>query len=227
MCLLFPYSNALCTSPSLIVSRNVMRSKNGLIEEMKKKRFQFLHKLYEMAEGTQRASFNMYEIGKKVGFDEELTKNIAEYLMAEGLIESRAIGGGRVAITHQGTCEVEDALSYPDTPTTHFPSHNIIIGPVIKSQIQIDSPQAIQKGIIGDDKYKELKEVIQSLKESIDQLGLTPQEKSIFQTDIQTMEAQISSSKPNATIITGCVGSITRILKEHQVVCLHLGSLKP
>lgn len=183
------------------------------IEETKKKRFQFLRRLYELTEGDTYKLFNYSQIGKELGFDEDLTLNIARYLMDEGLIEFRVIGGG-VAITHQGICEVEDALSHPDTPTSHFPPLNIIsIGQMINSQIQQDSPKATQMVTIGEDKCEELKELLRSLKESIDKLGLEAQAKSDLQADIQTIEAQMSSSKPKLTIITKCVGSIRNILE--------------
>lgn len=60
-------------------------------------------------------------------------------------------------------------------------SLNIIsIGQMTNSQIQQDSPQATQEVVIGKNMYEELKKVLQSLKESIDQFGLEPQQKSIF-----------------------------------------------
>jgi len=81
------------------------------------------------------------------------------------------------------------------------------------SNIQQDSPEATQVATFNENKYEELKKVIQSLKESIDQLGLEPQQKPEFQADIQTIEAQMSSSKPKAAIITERLGSIKRCLE--------------
>jgi hypothetical protein len=183
------------------------------IEDMKKKRFQFLNKLYKLTGGDEFKWFNMFQIGKELGFDNALTENIAQYLRDEGLIEFRALGG-IIGISHQGVREIEKAFSNPDIPTSHFPPINIIaIGQMISSQIQQASPEATQVGTINEDRYEELKKVIQSLKESIDKLDLDWQHKSDIQAEIQTIEAQMSSSKPKVTIITECLGSIRRILE--------------
>jgi hypothetical protein len=183
------------------------------IEDMKKKRFQFLHRLYELTGGDEFKGFNMFQIGEELGFDRNLTTNIAYYLKGEGLIEFRALGG-IIGISHLGVREVEEALSKPDTSTYHFLPVNIIsVGQMISSQIQQTSPEATQVVTVGESRHEELKEVIQSLKKSIEQLGLSPQQKSDLQAEIQTIDAQMSSSKPKATIITECLGTIRRILE--------------
>ena len=183
------------------------------IEEMKRKRFRFLHRLYELTGGDESKLFDMFQIGKELGFDMDLTNNIAQYLKGEGLIEVLALDG-IIGILHWGVREVEEALSNPDTPTCHFPPVNIIsIGQMVNSQIQQASPEATQVVTIDERRYEELKQVIQSLRESIDKLGLEPLQKSDLQAEIQTIEVQMSSSKPKATIISECLGSIRRILE--------------
>jgi hypothetical protein len=183
---------------------------NTIEEDMKEKRFQFLYKLYNLAGGDEFKWFNMLQIGKELGFDGALTDKIVRYLKKERLIEfgSRNI----IGISHDGIRKIEEALPNPDIPTPPPPT-NIIIGQMINSQIQQASPKATQVGTVNEDRYEELKEVIQSLKESIDKLDLESQDKSDIQAEIQTIEAQISSSKPKVTIITECLGSIRRILE--------------
>lgn len=182
------------------------------IEEMKKRRFQFLRRLYELTGGDRSKLYDYLNIGEELGFDRELTSNIVEYLVGEGLIESQAYG--HFGITHLGVREVEEALSNPNKPTSHFPPVNIIhIGQMINSQIQQASPDSTQVVTIGEEKNEEVKEVLQSLKKSIDQLGLNLQQKSDLQAEIQTIEAQVSSSKPKADIIAICRDSIIRILE--------------
>ena len=188
------------------------------IEEVKEKRFQFLHKLYELTGGDESELFSMFEIGEELGFDRDLTVKIEQYLSGEGLINHGRGGFGTrdrdVGISHRGVKEIEEALDKPDRPTHYFPPANFIyIGEMRNSQIQQGSPEATQVATFNENRYEELKEVIQSLKESIDQFGIDQQQKSKLQTDIQMIEAQISSSKPNATIITECLDSIKRILE--------------
>lgn len=188
------------------------------IEEMKEKRFQFLHRLYELTGGDESKLFSMFEIGEERGFDRDLTVKIEQYLYGEELINHRLECGTRdreIAISHWGVRAVEEALGNPDRPTHYFPAViNITsIGTMTDSQLQIDSSGATQVATFKDNRYEELKEVIQSLKESIDQLGIDQQQKSELQVDIQTIEAQMSSPKPKTAIITDCIDSIKRILE--------------
>jgi len=118
------------------------------IEEKKKKRFQFLHRLYELTGGNELEWLNLYDIGEELGFDRKLTKTIVQYLDREGLIKVIGDQGGIAGISHWGVREVEEALSNPDTPTSRFPPVNIIsTGQMISSQIQQASPEATTKVI--------------------------------------------------------------------------------
>ena len=183
------------------------------IEELKKQRFQFLNSVYELTDGSQFSFVNMYEVGKKLGFDKTLVNDISQYLVEEGLIEYQTLDGF-ISITHYGIREVEEALSNPDKPTTYFPPVNIIqVEQMTNSQILQSSPGAVQAITFAQGKYDKLKEMLQVLKESMDQLNLKAQQKSDLQADIQTIEAQMLSSKPKATIITESLGSIRRILE--------------
>jgi hypothetical protein len=188
------------------------------IEETKKKRFQFLHKLWELTGGDETKRFGMFEIGEELGFDEDSTVKIEQYLSGEELIIHRPGCGTHdreIGISHLGVRTVEGALSNPDRPTQYFPAViNITsIGTMTDSQLQIDSPGATQVATFNENRYGELKEVIQSLNELIDQLDIGQQQKFELQVDIQTIEAQMSSPKPKAAIITECIGSIERILE--------------
>lgn len=184
------------------------------IDEMKKNRFQFLKRLWEITEGdTGRVVFGI-ELGKELGFDQGLTSRICHYLHEEGLIDFM---GARlsIVITHDGVCEVEDALSNPDKPTEHFLPVNIInIGQMYNSQIQQASPGATQTVAINETKYEELKEIIQAIKSSIEQFGLDSQNIADLKAEIGTIEAQLSSSKTKRSIISECLGSIREILEE-------------
>ena len=189
------------------------------LEERKKKRFQFLNKLWELTDKDESGLIRIDRIGKELGFDDDLTIKIAQYLSGEGLIVVQPIHLGHrmndlIGISHAGIVEVEAALDNPDRPTHYFPPANIIlINQMTNSNIQQASPEAKQVVTFDESKYEELKEVILSLKESIDQLGLEPQQKSELQAEIQTMEAQTSSPNPKAAILAICLGSIKRILE--------------
>ncbi|MCD6317816.1 hypothetical protein J7M02_01960 [Candidatus Aerophobetes bacterium] len=105
-------------------------------------------------------------------------------------------------------------MSNPEQSTYYFPPVNIIsIGQMTDSQIQQASPSAKQEITINEARYEELKEVIKTLKKSVDRLGLKAQQKSDLQAEIETIDAQMASSKPKATVITECLTSIRRILE--------------
>lgn len=171
------------------------------IKELQRKRFQFLRRLYELSEGNIHNWENMFLIDQELGLDKQSTINVTDYLWGEGLLKPTA-SGGLVGITHPGIKEVEEALTYPDRETEHFLPINVIqIGTMSHSQIQQGSPGATQVVTINEVEKKELEEIIQSLKESGDQLNLKEQEKVDFQANIETIEAQMSSSKSRKPII--------------------------
>ena len=77
------------------------------IEELKKKRFQFIHQLYEITDGNEYKHVLMWDIGEKLGFSRGETENIGGYLKGEDLIRYVETGP-KIAITHDGIVEVED-----------------------------------------------------------------------------------------------------------------------
>jgi hypothetical protein len=183
------------------------------IEEKQKQRFKFLNKVYKLTGDSQFHFVNMFEIGEELGFDRETTVNVEQFLYEERLIENLTAGGD-FTISHRGVCEVEKALSNPDKPTTYFPPVSIIhVGQMINSQIQQSSPGGIQSITFPQEKHNDLKKVLTELKESIDQLNLKDQQCSDLRAEMQTIEAQMTSSKPKSVIITESLGSIRRILE--------------
>ena len=70
----------------------------------------FLRKLYEST-GGKVDPVNMYQIGKELGFDRDLTKNIVQKLEEKGLVISY-IGSeksGSISITPEGVRKVKEA----------------------------------------------------------------------------------------------------------------------
>lgn len=184
------------------------------VEEMKKKRFEFLHRLYELSGADEHKPFNMFGLGEELGFEKILTQKIVRYLSKEKLIKHWSPDG--VAITHWGIKAVEQAVSRPDEPTEYFPPVvNIIsIGEMVGSQIQQAGPLAEQVIAIDEADFGLIDELLESLKGSMGELPLAPKSKADLEADIQTIEAQMSASKPKASIIAECLASIRRILEE-------------
>ena len=183
------------------------------IDELKKKGFQFINRLYEKTGGSIFKHLNMWEIGQELGFNKDETDTITQYLVGEYLIEHKALGKF-IAITHEGVKEVESALSEPDQSSQYFPPVNII-------NIQHMEASQIQQGTINNEQkvsYKissknDISTFIDLLKSKVPELNLSPDDKSEVEAEITTIEAQLSSSRPKNIILKECLNSIKNILE--------------
>ena len=198
----------------------------GTIEQMRHKRFQFLHKLYlwsiifaESWDSDEHQPFAISDIGSELGFDWESSRVIAEYLAAEGLVEI-FIGTG-VSLTDSAVNQIEQAILEPHTPTRYFPPVVNIISAeqIIDSQLQQASPAATQVAY-SDNTHEQLKQLLEWLKDSVAELHLEDQDKSDFQAELQKIEAQTSKSKPSQAIITESLRAIRSILEEVSAILL-------
>ncbi len=183
------------------------------IEVVKKQRFLYLKKAYEITSGDPSYMFNMFELGKEIGFDSDLSRKLAQYLINEGLLEARALGGA-IGISHQGVVEVEEALTNPNKSTEHFLPVNIInVQTMTNSVIQQGSNQSSQSVNITSKGINDLKSFISELKTSIDKLQLEAEKHSELLSEIATLEAQANSPKPKVSIIGETLVTIRSILE--------------
>ncbi len=187
------------------------------IKQIKKMRFDFLSTLYDEADrDIWKISF-VAKIGDKLGFDAREAEKIAQYLHDEGLIE--IIDKDRhIRITHAGIREVEEAREHPEKPTDHFPKNVIAIGTMIGSQISQASPGSTQLNVFSADDRRAVEEDLALLKERIDQLELPPQQESDLRAEMETIEAQMKSSKPKWAVIKASYDSIKGILQVAAAV---------
>jgi hypothetical protein len=118
----------------------------GTIEDLRKKRFQYLNLLYEKSRGDKFNRVSMWELGNELDFERNETRSITQYLGSAGLMEYATMGGG-IAITHYDVKEVEEALRHPEQPTHYFQPVNIInIQHMEGSQIQQGTNSSSQTG---------------------------------------------------------------------------------
>lgn len=120
----------------------------GKIEELKERRFNYLHLLWEKTDGNIRARENMDELGEYLGYSKQETEKIVQYLVDEYLVKYAGMSK-LLEITHEGIKEIEEALSHPEAPTHYFPPVNIInIHHMEGSQIQQGSVSSTQSGTL-------------------------------------------------------------------------------
>jgi len=81
------------------------------IEEIRKKRFQYLHRLWEATGGDVHNRVGFLELGEQLGFDQNLTLKITDYLYHKGW--ARPCPGGGIVITYEGIEVIEEVLFDP------------------------------------------------------------------------------------------------------------------
>lgn len=184
------------------------------IQETQRKRFQFLQKLFDVTEGSEYESVNLWELGDELGFSRPETDKIDDFLKGEGLIEHIAMGG-TIGITHRGIVEVESALSKPDEPTTYFPPINYIhVEHMVGSQIQQGTSQSSQVLTYSGTDFEAIHKLISDLKSQLSELKLNAETQAEVESDIATIEAQIKSPRPKSTIIKESLLSLRTILES-------------
>jgi hypothetical protein len=184
------------------------------LEQKKADRFRFLNHAYELTDGDETPSVNMWEIGEKLGFTEDETQKIVDYLVGEGLIAYRAMGG-EIELKHYGIVQVEEALSNPEKPTQYFPPINIIqVGQMFQSQIQQGSEGGKQTLTINESATMELHTLLSELKSVISSMNLSPQNQKDLAGEIATIEGQMQTSKPKKSIIKESLASLRNIFEQ-------------
>jgi len=178
------------------------------VSEQKLRRFRFLKYLYERTGGSETEIVPDAEAMRGSGLSKDDFGLVCDYLLKEGLIEGTL---DAVCLTHAGVVEVEAALSQPDRPTEHFPVNIIHIEQMSHSQIQQGTVDSEQSGTFTSLDLAEVAEFVAGLKTILPQLRLTGHDEGIAQSDIATIETQLSSPRPNVGIIKESLRSIRNI----------------
>ena len=106
-----------------------MPSDNDVLET-KKKRFRVLNTIYDLAEQDEQRSISTYNITNNIEILDKELYLILRFLKNQGLVKYRSPTArmpegeeALISITHQGLCEVENAIERPNEPTENFPAH--------------------------------------------------------------------------------------------------------
>jgi hypothetical protein len=186
------------------------------LTKKKTDRFRFLNRLYERTDGDYLALEDMWEVGADVGLTSEETERVMDYLNGEGLAMHRAIGGA-VAITHAGLREVESALSVPEAPTHYFPAVvNVLqVQSMVGSQIQQGSHGSTQtqSQTITQNELTAIQTLVAALQAELEAIGLGADAKAEAEAELQTLKAQLQSSKPKSTIIRESLKTLRNLVE--------------
>lgn len=147
---------------------------------------QFLENLYTRTGDNADAQVSMYELGTDLGLDREESRNTAEDLMAEGLLEIRTLSGG-VALSEAGR-----ALFISEDTGEAAPEDN---------RLGEASPM--------DARQRELVEqTLTLLKSELGSQNLAYDALSEIIADVRTIEAQLTSPRPKTAVVRSCLNGL-------------------
>ena len=178
------------------------------IAERRLQRFRVLNYVYEKSRGSELAAVPLDEIQGHFGLSQDDLIDAVTYLTREGLLSGSS---SRECLTHAGIVEIEAALSQPERPTEHFPVNIIHIGQMYQSQIQQGTADSTQTGTFAPLDLAAVAEFIRGLKSELSQLGLAGDDEAVAQSDLATIESQLSSPRPKVDIIKESLRSIRNI----------------
>ena len=171
-------------------------------------RFRFLKYVYETTRGRELEHVPHAAVMQGAALSEDDFKAAFVYLMNERVVDGTR---GGVWLTHAGVVEVEAALSQPDIPTEHFPVNIIHIERMSHSQIQQGTVDSTQSGTFASPDLAAVAEFLGGLKTTLSQLGLTGDDEAVAQSDIATIEMQLSSPRSKVEIIKESLRSLRNI----------------
>jgi hypothetical protein len=184
------------------------------IRQKDEQRLAFLHRLYEHVGGSTSRMIQQSEIGGALGFDDDTTDEIVDYLADQFLVERRAFGG-MIGITADGVDEVEEALRGPREGTQHFPFgviNNVLIAERIEgSQIQIGTSHSTQTTESAD--IETVRELVRELRTAIAELEFEEERKGDVTADLDALESQLAKSAPKPSLIRELLTSVRHALE--------------
>ncbi|MFA6788976.1 MAG: hypothetical protein WC149_02905 [Arcobacteraceae bacterium] len=190
------------------------------VDEMRQKRFLFLKNLYYKSNASSSKYVKKLEIKKDLKLEDDEANEIIFYLENEGLIHELALSSGEMMISHQGIKEVEDSLTKPSIATLHFPpqinyntTNNTTIETMNNSQLQQGTTNSTQNGTFTANDKDLLVSFIKELKSELKKLNLNSDVESEINSDIATIETQLSSSRPKKNILKESLLSVKNILE--------------
>lgn len=183
------------------------------LEEKRKRRFIYLNALYEKTDGDTLKHISMFDLGRGIGFSDEETQKVVNYLIGENLLEIVDFQG--IAISHYGVVNVEEALSSPEEETHYFPPVvNVMnVHTMIGSQIQQGTIGSSQVITLSSEDLLSLQQLVKELLEKLPELDLSDSARREMEAEAKTINSQVSSPNPKQSIIKESISSIKTILE--------------
>ena len=151
----------------------------------------FFRLLFIKTSGNIRVQVSMHEIGNEAGLDKSASKTVAEDLMSLGLIDIRTLSGG-IGLTEEGVLEAQNRFADIAGGGTGIKMGN---HPVVSEKVGAA-----------------ITDILNDLKPRIGEFEMAYDDLAELLADIQTLEAQMCSSKPKTAIVRECLRSMQPLL---------------
>ncbi len=185
------------------------------LETKKARRALFTGRLYDATDSDTLARVSITELTGGMDLSPAQVRELVGYLVDEQLVK-RSDMGGNVSITHKGVVEVEQARSQPERPTEHFPPAaqviNIIHSTVTGSAVALGSAGATQTVSYTTEQRQDLAAVLQQIRGLLDRDVLDEDDAAVVRADVDAVEAQLASPRPNAAVVQALLGSLANVL---------------
>jgi hypothetical protein len=185
------------------------------LEELKRKRFLFMKRLYELSGASPLEFVLLDDILKGLDIGREEAINMSMYLSEKGLMKF-ACSGPYFNITSHGIDQVEAALAKPELDNQYFgPIFNILnVGSVQNSQIQQGSVSSTQSAHFDDSKLAELMKLLPEFRAKAPDLQLSDGQLRDFNAHLDTIEAQLKLSRPRPSILKESLTELKYVLES-------------
>lgn len=205
------------------------------LEVKKANRAVFMNRLYQYTDGNTTSIVPADALLGDMQLSQDQAENLVDYLRREGLIEIRSMGSPPpISITHQGVVEVEQSMQQPELPTEHFPPVATVLtihGNVVGSNIAQASQQATQTLTYTIEQQQDLAQALEQVRALLDEGLPDTDDEQALRSDVQTIEAQLTSPRPNAAIVQAALSSVVAVLTvmtgDSQLAQAALEAVKP
>lgn len=102
--------------------------------------------------------------------------------------------------------------------------NHITIGTMSNSAVQQGSPSATQIVSFSPEARVEITEIIAGVLSLVDRLGLSPDTREELMVDVETIQAQLKSSKPRQSVLQSCLSSIKSTFENATIAAASSGT---
>ncbi len=152
----------------------------------------FLTEIYTQTQGDIECQISMYDVGKAIGLEDDVSGEMAQSLFIKGFAELKTLSGG-IGITYEGLKELNIAIPNNSNNKNYTLENTKIITP---------------KGV------QTIEMILDKIKETAPSSDLSYDQMEECVIDIKTIETQMLSANPKTAIIKELIRSLHENLSK-------------